>query len=176
MRQGGGKAKGGSFERVVCKQLSLWLSQGARDDLLWRSAMSGGRATIQLRAGKVNLTQGGDVSAVGQGGFAFCEQTFIECKAYTDLQFGRSLVVGTGILARFWETAVKEAAKYGKRPLLIAKQNLYPVLALTNMQRPYLWADPILTLHHWPTPARVYLFNSVMQQPCLIGKVRRPLP
>ena len=49
MRKGGGKEKGSSFERLVCKRMSMWLSKGERDDLFWRSAMSGGRATVQLR-------------------------------------------------------------------------------------------------------------------------------
>jgi len=46
MRKGGGKAKGASFERDICRRLSLWVSAGKQEDVFWRSAMSGGRSTV----------------------------------------------------------------------------------------------------------------------------------
>jgi hypothetical protein len=128
----GSKAKGSSFERSVCRSLSLWLSDGERDDLLWRSSMSGGRATVQLAKGRVNLSQSGDVSAIGQGAYEFCERTFVEIKHYRALQIDRWMLCGTGNLAKFWSRAVEEADKYGKRPLLVVRQNYYPTLAITD--------------------------------------------
>ena len=81
---------------MACR-LSLWLSGGVADDLLWRSAMSGGRATLQFkRDNKSNRRQSGDLSAIGQGAYEFCEQTYIECKHYRDLQIDRSLPCCTG--------------------------------------------------------------------------------
>lgn len=159
MRAGGGKAKGASFEREVCKRLSLWLSNGQRSDLLWRSAMSGGRATVQVNSGKVNLTQSGDVSAVGAGAYEFCERTFIEVKHYRDLSIARGLVCRTGSLANFWTIAQREATWYGKAPLLIARQNLYPTLAITDFGSGIFEGDPVIELRQWP--AWVYLFDDV---------------
>ena len=159
MKSGGGKAKGASFERAVCKRLSLWLSDGQRSDLLWRSAMSGGRATVQANSGKINLTQSGDVSAVGRDAYEFCERTFIEIKHYRDLSIARGFVCLTGTLVNFWEVAQREAFRYGKVPLLIARQNLYPTLAITRVDAGIFSSDPIIELRLWS--AHVYLFDNV---------------
>ena len=51
MRKGGGKAKGSSFERLICKELSLWITGGEHQDVFWRSAMSGGRSTVAMKKG-----------------------------------------------------------------------------------------------------------------------------
>ena len=164
MRAGGGKQKGASFERDVCRRLSLWLSGGLRDDLMWRSAMSGGRATVQFNRGAKNLTQSGDISAVGEGAFAFCERNFIEVKHYRDLGIGRSIVCGTGHLAKFWRVARREANRYGKRPMLVARQNLYPTIVLVEDQDErdeFAGQEMLATLHSMS--ARVYLFDSVTQ-------------
>jgi hypothetical protein len=41
--------KGGEYEREISKQLSLWVSKGKRDDLIWRTSASGGRATTRSK-------------------------------------------------------------------------------------------------------------------------------
>lgn len=41
--------KGSSFEREVCKKLSLWYSKGFSQDWFWRTPNSGGRATVASR-------------------------------------------------------------------------------------------------------------------------------
>jgi hypothetical protein len=41
--------KGSGFERDISKQLSLWWSGGERDDLMWRTSQSGGRATQRAK-------------------------------------------------------------------------------------------------------------------------------
>jgi hypothetical protein len=129
MRQGGGKSKGASFERLTCIALSQWISNGKRKDLLWRSAMSGGRATLGFRKGERHLSQGGDVSAIDPLGATLTGRFCIEIKFYRDLDLG-AFWLGHGKLYRFWERASEDAKKYGKEPMLIAKQNLYPTLVL----------------------------------------------
>lgn len=131
MRQGGGKQKGASFEREVCKRLSLWLSHGTAEDLLWRSAMSGGRSTVGRKKGKLHSAQAGDISAVDARGNPFIDKFYVECKAYKDLDFG-NLIKGTGHLIDFWKLAKEDAARYRKRPLLIAKQNNHPIIVCVN--------------------------------------------
>jgi hypothetical protein len=158
MKAGAGKAKGGAFEREVCKRLSLWLSQGQRNDLMWRSAMSGGRATLQFNLGKVNRTQSGDVSAIDREAYAFCQRTFVECKSYKDLSIARGFVCETGTLFNFWRTACREAEKYDKRPLLIARQNLYPTLAITRMADSIFDREPLIVLNNWQVS--VYRFDD----------------
>jgi hypothetical protein len=158
MRPGGGNPKGGAYEREVCRRLSLWVSGGTSADLFWRSAMSGGRATVQLKAGKVNIRQSGDICAIDPMGYPFVEANFTEIKHRKNLSIGRGFVCGTGDLANFWRKAVIEATKYGKRPLLIARQNFFPTLAITRQEDGIFDGAPKIVLD-WP--AWVYLFDEV---------------
>jgi hypothetical protein len=58
-------AKGGQFERDICRKLSLWWTEGKRDDVFWRSASSGAMATSRMRTkGKTTYGQHGDIQAV----------------------------------------------------------------------------------------------------------------
>jgi hypothetical protein len=122
MRAGGGKSKGAGFERVVCKLLSLWISKGKRKDCFWRSAMSGGRATLGKKRGEDLAHQAGDICAVHPMGHALTDSYFIECKRIRDAQWDRFLF-GGGILARFWKIAVKQAVDHDRWPMLIVQQN-----------------------------------------------------
>src|SRR6266436_6000325 len=97
-----GKLKGGEWERQVCRKLSLWISEGQSDDLLWRSAMSGGRATIGLAKGIKRGSQAGDISAVTSLGEQFIGVFIVECKFYKDLQVLQGICKDTGLLYQFW--------------------------------------------------------------------------
>jgi len=59
-----GRNKGMQFERDICVKLSLWWSEGERDDIFWRSNASGGRATNRAKQGKSTPGQYGDISAI----------------------------------------------------------------------------------------------------------------
>lgn len=141
MRKGGGKAKGASFEREVCTLLSLWVSHGERKDLFWRSAMSGGRATIRERKGEVTKTQFGDISAVDPLGHCLTDQYYIECKSYKNLALESFILKKTGILRQFWDKTRQEAKKYNRKPLLICRQNMYPTFVLDS--RPKYSRTPV---------------------------------
>lgn len=125
MRKGGGKAKGSQFERDICRQLSLWVSQGAHEDVFWRSAMSGGRSTVAAAKGKRLSAQAGDISCVHPAGHLFAERFLAECKFYADLNYV-GLLTAKGHLAQFWSETVAEADLHSKMPFLIAKQNRQP--------------------------------------------------
>lgn len=131
MKAGAGKAKGGEFERKVCKELSRWLSQGRAEDWFWRSAMSGGRATVAKKAGKKNYTAVGDLSAVGEEGQPFLDHFVIECKFVADLQYPGAITRGVGSLATFWTKHMQIAGQH-RKPLLIAKQNQFPTMLFTT--------------------------------------------
>jgi hypothetical protein len=160
-RKGRGKIKGGRFEREICKRLSLWVSKGKRDDLFWRSAMSGGRATLQLRKGVVNKSQSGDMTAIAPEGYALCEECLFEYKFYTNLNIAEGLIKGTGELRKFWRETTKAAKHYGKKPVLIAKQNHMPILVIVRLGAGLFdtTATPIMTSHSWR--ADVFLFSSL---------------
>lgn len=129
MKAGGGKAKGGGFERLVCKALSRWLSRGMRDDLFWRSAMSGGRASVQFKRGRKNQTQVCDISAIHPQGDRLMQVAVVECKFIKNLHFASLLVPyvdgksARGTIAEYWWEVCRLAAKAGRHPILIAKQN-----------------------------------------------------
>jgi hypothetical protein len=128
MRKGGGKQKGANTEREVCKKLSLWLSHGKHEDLLWRSAMSGGRSTVGFAKGKRLAAQAGDISSIHPLSGPFIEKFLCEVKDYRDLNFV-GLLSGRGHLVQFWGETVVQARNYSKFPLLIAHQNRQPTIA-----------------------------------------------
>lgn len=140
MRKGGGKQKGSKFEREVCHRLSLWITDGEKIDCFWRSAMSGGRAT--RARGKVR--QAGDICAVAPEGNEFADKWFVECKHVKSLDLDSFLIKSLGQLHRFWQVALKEARKYQRDPLIIAKQNGWPALVISRSNHVAHWARPIV--------------------------------
>lgn len=119
------KVKGASYERSVCKKLSLWVTDGRIEDGLWRSAMSGGRATVALKRG-AKIQQVGDICAVRPELHEFTAKFFIECKHVRSLDIESFLLKGKGALAKFWRTASYEAERHGRIPMIIARQNNTP--------------------------------------------------
>ena len=122
-----GKQKGSQFERDICKALSLWVSKGVSIDLYWRSAMSGGRATVK----RGQVRQAGDITAVAPEGHALTDKFYVECKAYKTLTLD-CLVTGKGTLIDFWKIAVREAVLHEKHPMLIFKRNHWPVVVIMS--------------------------------------------
>ena len=133
MRDGGGKQKGAQFERDVAIGLSKWASSGEREDLFWRSSMSGGRATVGRKKGTDLSSQAGDLSAVHSSGQPFLDKFYCELKSYKDLQYA-GILTGTGNLVKFWNSTVTEADHYKKHPILIAKQNRLPVVVFLQVR------------------------------------------
>jgi len=128
------KGKGAGFERLVCKRLSLWISGGKKPDVFWRSAMSGGRATVMAKKGTLAKASAGDITATGPEGHQLTDAFFLECKSYRNLALQPFLLgLGKGTLAKFWSIAEEEARKYDKMPLLIAKQNNLPPFVLMSL-------------------------------------------
>lgn len=122
MKPGGGKRKGASFERKICVCLSRWVSRGRREDLFWRSAMSGGRATLGRRKGKDLQWQAGDVCAVHPDGHVLTDYWYIEVKNVRELMIDAFIMGLPCPMARYWRTACKEAKENSRHPMLIAKQ------------------------------------------------------
>lgn len=122
MRSGGGKSKGSGYERRICKLFSLWLTDGEKEDCLWRSSLSGGRATVAHRKG-VTVRQAGDITAVAPEGHAFCSKYFVECKHVKNLNLEAFFLTDKGLLAKFWKTVLREARKHHLEPMIIARQN-----------------------------------------------------
>jgi hypothetical protein len=122
MRPGGGKQKGAQFERDICVHLSKWITSGASADVFWRSAMSGGRATVAMRKQDVLSNQVGDLSCIDPAGHHFINAFIVECKFYSDLNI-TGLLTGKGKLLEFWGVLKKQSRDYHKFPMLVARQN-----------------------------------------------------
>ncbi len=128
MRKGGSKAKGSSFERKLCKMLSLWVSHGKNEDVFWRSAMSGGRATVAARKCKKLTRQAGDISAIAPEGHILTNRYYVELKHVKNLALLQFFTKGSGPLAEYWKKAKQQAALHGLEPLIIARQNNLPMV------------------------------------------------
>lgn len=78
----GGSQKGSKWEREFCKILSLWWTQceKPRDDIFWRTASSGGRATQRSKKKQQTFGQYGDVQATDPIGQPLIDLCSIELK------------------------------------------------------------------------------------------------
>jgi hypothetical protein len=149
-RKGGrGKRKGSSFERKICKELSLWVSSGlsgAKTDIFWRSAMSGGRATVMGRKGQ-KIRQSGDICAVAPEGHAFCDKWFVECKNIKELGLTSFILFNQGPLAKHWRKACKQAAEHEKEVMLIVRSR-GPILIFTKINGLEQYTAPQATIQN----------------------------
>jgi len=71
------KAKGSSFEREMSRLLSLWWTNGKRDDAIWRSASSGALTTVGR--GRY-LAHTGDFAATDAEAAPLFDKVIIEAK------------------------------------------------------------------------------------------------
>ena len=151
MKPGGGKRKGAAFERHVCEILSHIVTGGASRFEFWRSACSGGRATVGQRKGKDLGSVAGDVCCVGDNPNAnqFAQEFFVECKHVKSLDLHR-LHRGEGFLAKVWNDEVMyHPAAIKKEKMLIAKQDRGPTIVMM-MERALpdcFGLEPDMTVH-----------------------------
>lgn len=162
MKLGHGKNKGSAFERDICSQLSLWVTHGKRKDCFWRSAMSGGRATVRQ-----DVRQCGDITAVAPEGHKFLDPWFIECKHVKSLELSQFLTKNAGVLWRFWEQACNQAINHKKDPMLIAKQNVMPTIVVTKGSHLAHIVQPRFQyFHHLTRTIDFTLFADFVEAPC----------
>ncbi len=155
------KAKGCQYERDISKTLSLWLTDGEREDVLWRSAGSGNRSTIA----DDHRAHAGDLMATTPEGFVLTEPTYIEIKRYKDLEI-KKIVKGTGKLFKVWNDTVEEAKKFEKWPVLIARQNYYPALWCVpgRIFKPLVEPVPVLEAPRADCPMSAYLLDDILEE------------
>lgn len=72
--------KGSSYEREISTLLSLWWSNQKYDDIFWRTAGSGGRATSRRSRGKSYRGREGDIGADDPSGRPMTRVFHIELK------------------------------------------------------------------------------------------------
>jgi len=132
-------AKGGSFENEVARDLSLWWSEGQRDDVFTRSNASGGKFTARKKSGKNTINQSGDITSTDEEGMSFIKMFNIECKTgystkakkkdskqvritnwcILDMLDSRQEVT---TFEAFWKQCSEDALASNKQPLLIFRR------------------------------------------------------
>jgi hypothetical protein len=131
-------AKGSGFERQLCKMLSTWISEGKTDDVFWRTAGSGGRATVRAKKNKESArSMHGDILANATGDAAldllakqFLEIVTIEAKAgYSNATPYQVFDKRPTAKLQTWETFFVQAARECTQAktfgwLIISKRNL----------------------------------------------------
>jgi len=124
MRKGGGKAKGNSYERKICRIISKFWSNDKHKDLCWRSASSGAKGTITRTKTKAYH---GDLVATSPLIEPLFQKFCIELKHYKKIDEFSYLrdVKNQGILP-FWKQTVRSARLSQRIPILIYKANNKP--------------------------------------------------
>ena len=123
MRPGGGKLKGGAYERKICKWLSLWFTENERDDVFFRSASSGAMATQRFKKGKKTSGQQGDITSTDIEGIGFINKFSIELKSYKDFSLDFLVYKNKSLIHAWWNQCKGDAERDDKSPLLIIKKN-----------------------------------------------------
>lgn len=156
--------KGQQFERDVCRKLSLWVSHGESKNLFWRSSQSGGRATTLRRKGENLSVHAGDIAAIDPAGERFIKTFFVECKFLKTLRLDSLVYPQKGTLGPMWQKCQRQAAAYGKMPVMVVKENGKSVLLITNGG---VGEMGHLVLAHFPKYGKhgmfVHLFEKVMR-------------
>jgi hypothetical protein len=126
MRPGGGKSKGGAFERMIAKDLSLWLTDGRSDSLLWRTHASGGLGTVSKKRNEY-----GDLMAIDDEAKPFMDVFSIECRHGKCIKV-RDLIYRpkNSSMVQFIEEGKRNAKESGRRPLWIFRENGQPIMVL----------------------------------------------
>jgi len=122
-------AKGSSYERDLSKKLSLWISDGEDDSWCWRTASSGGRATIRAKTNRKTSGAAGDIRATDPRAEWFFKLFSVEAKkgyasATIDSMIDSKQKVP--MIVQFWEQACGSCN---------ISDSLYPVVILAKDNR-----------------------------------------
>jgi hypothetical protein len=134
-------AKGSQNERELCRQFSLWWSEGLeigppRNDIFWRTAGSGARARVRTDSGQNVLRGYGDMMAedpIGQPLIDKC--TFEFKKGYPELSIDSCIDSKQKLprLIQFLQEVEKDARDAGNYPMLVIHRNRKkPIIGISD--------------------------------------------
>ena len=123
---GKSNAKGSSFERLICRRLTEWITGKPIPEIFWRSATSGAKATVDRKAGR-DSNMGGDIVAIDPAGQPFIDRYSVECKNRKSYGRLENVIAGKGELLEWWVQCARDAELAEKIPLLIYKAKGTPV-------------------------------------------------
>lgn len=165
MKPGGGARKGARFERKLCVALSKWVSAGKRSDLFWRSAISGGRATVAARKGIDLAHQAGDIVSVSPEGHKLTAVFYIELKHRKNLALSSFLLRNSGPLSTYWKVALREAHHHGRFALLIARQDNLPTVVVCEAGCLHHTGRTVLGLVSGDKEFEVHVLDELLRVP-----------
>lgn len=125
-----GSQKGPGYERSFCKQLGMWWTNGKRDDIFWRTASSGARATMRAKKGLRTADSYGDVKAESIIGKPLTKDCLFSLKrGYTGKKGKKSLkwaclldlidkpdnLATIPAITKWWEEAMRVAIGAGRK-------------------------------------------------------------
>lgn len=113
-------AKGGNFERDVCKYLSKWLTGKEKPYQYWRMPGSGSLCTIHEEMEHMS----GDIRPLTEDARFLTDFFSIECKTgYVSTSFWQHFSdIKTFKLREFWSQCYNDAQKSHKYPMLIYRK------------------------------------------------------
>lgn len=131
--------KGSTFERDIARKLSLWWTDGDRDDVFWRTSQSGGRASVRAKKGQKTHGSYGDIAAVDPIGEPLIQTVTIELKrgykkwSFLDIM-DKSPKAALQTFEKFWKQ-VKEDSKNAGTPysMIIFKRDRREPCVVTEM-------------------------------------------
>lgn len=118
-------AKGGQWERDVCKYLSFWLQGTEKPFQFWRGHGSGGNFTKNNLVGE---RFAGDIYHITEDAKRITDKLVFECKSgYPKTTLDNHLKYNKkDNILEFWEQVVHDAEKVNKYPMLIYKKKGMP--------------------------------------------------
>jgi len=134
-------AKGADWERQLCKEFSLWWTDGKRDDIFWRTSNSGGRAT--MRGKKSTSGQYGDmgfIDPIGKPLIDFCTFEFKRGYPRAVLHDFFDDPVGNSKSVRIWEKWICKA----RAETIRADTHIWMIVHRRNRREPLVVTTPNL--------------------------------
>jgi hypothetical protein len=143
-------AKGQQFERDICRKLSLWISEGKNDSLLWRTSNSGGRATVRGKKGKKTQGQYGDIAAIHPSAEWLTRYFTFELKRGYPKANLHDLIDGRASIWHVWiEKAKKTAKEAGSKTWAIIHKRNHgdTIILMPDRHMPSAWQTAYIHRH-----------------------------
>lgn len=141
MKKGRSKGKGNSYEIKIARILSQWYEPETKDDLFWRTAGSGAKATV-TRRGQTSFV--GDITFLPQPDAL---RVWIDTKDRRDATFDNILSDSKFVIKEWYDEEIKKRGRlkikkpvliifklYGKKENYVFYRNQY-----FNLQAYYKW-------------------------------------
>lgn len=131
MKQGGGKSKGGNFEREIARYLTKWLTGQDKEYYFYRSPSSGAVSTVSACNGEIS----GDIISVKPEGRVLTDLFSIELKTgYDDVDLLKMFKSNkNNTFDDFWVQCIRDSRRANRYGMLIFRKKGYPTIMGTEI-------------------------------------------